>query len=334
MAAIRDSQKSSETAHVLCMVRVLLAAGFILIAGCVQAPAPTHHGAEAFQETTGSDIDPQLRLEYPFSLIPGGVSSDTELEAARSADPILAEHYADVGFLRPAILSHDQLLYASYRQGGRQDGRQDGRQGGSIVWTSSPIRVRAGEMVLADRSGNLVRGRCGNRLSDTPRQPVAFVPPAERAFEMPEVSFIEPPVLPQSLLNPDMAFVSFPPFPVLETPASGKRIRSVPVTVAPPAAGWTEEPVASATMPFGAVALASTHYPGLPHPAVAPEPGSVWLLVVGGMILVGFGWKAGFRRTGGCSDATTYLKYKRTVRDCGWAKELGESWYQDSISEE
>jgi hypothetical protein len=158
-----------------------------------------------------------MRAAYPLSLVPGGISSDADLEAARASDPLLAAHYADVGFLRPAFLTQDQLFYASYRQGS------------SIVWTSSRIQVRAGESILADRSGNLIRGRCGNRLSETPHLPVGFVEPPHPVFETPQISFAPEVTLPDSSAD-QLAGLSISSFPSIEAPAPAPKISEIPTT--------------------------------------------------------------------------------------------------------
>lgn len=194
---------------------------------------------------------PRMRVEYPLALVPGGIGSDDDLEAARAADPLLAAHYADVGFLRPAFLIQDRLFYASYRQGSR------------IVWTSSPIPVRAGESILGDRSGNLIRGRCGNRLSETPRLPTGFVEPPRSTFETPEISFADDATLPDVAAD-HLAMAVLPPFPAIEAPAL-KSLKSkmpeIPVTIAPPAESplepWPEN--------------VSIFSPGIPPPLPKPQ---------------------------------------------------------------
>src|ERR1700722_8831139 len=77
-------------------------------------------------------------LTYPHALVRCGVRSMEDVDTARESDATLRAHYADVGILRPAMLRSDEMDYASFRQGAR------------IVWTSRPIRVAAGELVLED----------------------------------------------------------------------------------------------------------------------------------------------------------------------------------------
>lgn len=221
----------------------------------VQGPKIVTHTAEA-----------QLRAVYPLSLIPGGVQSDADLEAARAADPILADHYADVGFLRPTFLAQDEMLYASYRQGQ------------SIVWTSSPIRVRAGEAVLSDRSGNLIRGRCGNRLSQTRRSPVAFTEPPPSTFDEPRITFPDESALPD--ISPDyLAADALPDFPSFEPPQPGTFTLQVPTTAE------LSEDWASAAPP--GMLVPGFVMPGRPGPkpgVPTPEPSSSILVISAAII--------------------------------------------------
>ncbi len=51
-----------------------------------------------------------------------------------------------------------------------------------IYWTKNRVPLREGELVLTD-GGSEVRGRCGNRISNTPEQPVAQNEPPAEAFD-------------------------------------------------------------------------------------------------------------------------------------------------------
>jgi hypothetical protein len=276
-------------------LRLLLVAG-LLMAGCGRDPATTRKNGKAPGMAPESVVEAKLRAEYPLSLIPGGVTSDGDVEAARAKDPVLADHYAEVGFLRPAFLPRDQWLYASYRQGG------------SIVWTSSRVPVRAGELVLVDRSGNLVRGRCGNRLSDTPRAPVGSFAEPEVFSETPAFSFPEP-VLRADSSPVDWSISALPDFEASDGPVLDTEILSVPTTVEVDEPGWPPE---GSSDPSGSLAPSGglnfqggpsgvpliplfvpsgpTRSPIVFRPVVAPEPGTFWLLVAGA-VLVAFGWR-------------------------------------------
>ena len=126
----------------------------------------------------------QERIEYPYSLIPGGITSDADFEQHRNEGK-LAEHYADVGFLHSQYLHADRKMWTSYTRDGE------------IFWT--PVMLRKGELVLQDRYGNMIRGRCGNRLSDTPRKSVEFIPPTPGEWETPNITYAVPPLIPSPI---------------------------------------------------------------------------------------------------------------------------------------
>ena len=98
---------------------------------------------------------------YPYSVVVGGVRSKEDVQAAMERDPAVAAHYADlkVDRLRPGYLTTAAVAYVSYRKDGK------------IYWMSRPVRLQAGERLLTDGE-NCVRGRCGNRIAWTPKNPV------------------------------------------------------------------------------------------------------------------------------------------------------------------
>jgi hypothetical protein len=107
-----------------------------------------------------ADSNSQIRRAvFRFSVVPGGVYSDEELSRIRGIDRVVAEHYAPIGLHAVAMsLPRQTNMYASYRI-------QD-----KIYWTSRKLRIPQGEHVLTDGT-NLVRTRCGNRLSSVPMTP-------------------------------------------------------------------------------------------------------------------------------------------------------------------
>lgn len=110
------------------------------------------------------------RKVYPHSIIAGGVYSAEELSRARRIDPVVAEHYADFGEdIRATQLSHDQLVYVSYRKAEK------------VYWTKTKHLVCKGEAVVTDGK-NIARSRCGNRLSKTPKLPHDKTEPTETAL--------------------------------------------------------------------------------------------------------------------------------------------------------
>ena len=97
------------------------------------------------------------RVQYRYSVIPRGVFSAEELEGAIGADPVVAAHYQsfDAAGARLVHLERPRLAYVSYRLGDR------------VFWTRKPVHLPAGESLLSDGT-NVVRTRCGNRVSDVP----------------------------------------------------------------------------------------------------------------------------------------------------------------------
>lgn len=103
---------------------------------------------------------------YRYSVIPGGVYGAVEVEAALSSDPVVARHYAGIDRtrVRASRLRQDTSAYVSFRIGDH------------IYWTRESTALREGETVLTD-GVNLVRARCGNRISFTPMQPTTAMEP-------------------------------------------------------------------------------------------------------------------------------------------------------------
>ena len=114
------------------------------------------------------------RPVYPFSIVAGGVRSAEEVQDAIRADQLVAKHYGDlnVGRILNVRLEQPRLAYVSYR-------RDD-----KIYWTRKALRIPAGEDVLSD-GANLVRARCGNRLSELPQEPVSEDEPLASVLDTP-----------------------------------------------------------------------------------------------------------------------------------------------------
>jgi hypothetical protein len=109
---------------------------------------------------------PGMRYQYPYSVIPGGVSSKDEIREAIGSDPEVAAHLADFDFTRAQIvtLDHDAAYYVSYRL-------ESG-----VFWTTERILVRRGESLLTDGRSYL-RARSGGRLSSAACLPVSSLEP-------------------------------------------------------------------------------------------------------------------------------------------------------------
>ena len=98
------------------------------------------------------------RLVYPYSVIPGGVSSADELREITAHDATVAEHYAGFDYKRARVIEVDRprLVYLSYRMGGE------------IHWTRKQASLHPGEKLLTD--GRITaRTRCGNQVSVLPQ---------------------------------------------------------------------------------------------------------------------------------------------------------------------
>jgi hypothetical protein len=195
----------------------------------------TAHGGITKGNSAGQST--QLLRVYPYSLIPGGVERAEEFQAYRAVDKVLASHYNGIGNnLIRTTLSSEKWLYASYRVADE------------IYWTKNRIAVHQGEAVLTDGS-NLVRARCGNRLSEKPRLPV-------RKFEPPVVTtdvFVpRPPYVPEEVpgIPPEPPVTPrLPPFPSVLPP-----IAPAPPVIVPPAKSV-----------------------GAPLPPPGPTPPTIWL---------------------------------------------------------
>ncbi len=115
------------------------------------------------------------RPVYPYSIIPGGVSSPKELKSALATDPVVASHYSgfDVAKARVFRLNKDMAAYVSYRKGNK------------VYWTSHKLVLRAGENIITDGLHS-ARTRCGNRISETAVKPVDAKEPLIAQLETPE----------------------------------------------------------------------------------------------------------------------------------------------------
>src|SRR5215469_6528016 len=117
---------------------------------------------------------------FPYSVIPGGVRSPRELQEATGRDALVAQHYSGFNFgtAQTIRLAKNKKAYVSYRVGNQ------------IYWTRRKVPLRAGETLLTD-GHSFARGRCGNRISETPKSPVSPEEPSERTMSTP-LSFTDP----------------------------------------------------------------------------------------------------------------------------------------------
>jgi len=263
---------------------VLLAVGTISVMELyrlshLRLDAETHAGPVRAESAV---VSPAVCLTYPHALVLCGLSSADELERARESDAQLRDHYAEVGFVRPEVLKSDELDYVSYRLGSK------------IVWTSKRLPIHAGEMVLKDRYGNTIRGRCGNRLSRVPMVPAAPELPPDLEFERPSIAGLlpfvpeAPPALAPVIPAVPMDVPTLPPY-VVEAPPeeAGRPSPFIPLLpllpIVPIAVGWP---------------VRGTPIAGTPVAPAVPEPGTVWLSVAGLVLVVGGRYRRSRRRSG------------------------------------
>jgi hypothetical protein len=229
---------------------VLLLAVF---AGCT-----ANHSSKARRKTGQTHVAESsgttTRRVYPYSLIPGGVESAAELQTYSAVDSALADHYRGIGAgLVLTKSNEDQRLYASYRIAG------------AIYWTKNRILVHADEGVLSN-GRDMIRARCGNRLSVTPQLPInKFEPPLVYTDRfIPQVVVLQPPGLIEPYAPP-----ALPDFPA----------------VAPPVRSSLPPAVETGGGRTGVPPAILTGSGRLPVAVNTPEPSTWLLLLTGGLAL-------------------------------------------------
>ena len=146
----------------------LIAAMFVVTNQDVPPPAV----ASTFVPMNNAATAQPDRPVYQYSVIPGGVYSAEELQSVLATDSVAADHHRDIVLdaVHPAQVPMPRLVYMSYRVGNE------------IAWTKHRVLLPAGETVLTD-GVNEIRARCGNGISDVPRQPTSNAEPHPAAFE-------------------------------------------------------------------------------------------------------------------------------------------------------
>ena len=152
------------------------------------------------------------RPVYPYSIIPGGVTSAAELRSALAHDPVAAAHYAafDLSNARVIQVQEARSVYVSYRKGD------------DVFWTSKKLRLAVGETLITDGE-HIARTRCGNQVSDEPRLPVSLAGD-------PEPQTLDTPV-PYEVIEPFVASIGG------EIGGIGTPANSVPFFASPGAGG-------------------------------------------------------------------------------------------------
>lgn len=115
-----------------------------------------------------------VRRIYPYSVVPGGVSGQSELQRIIRTDRVVAAHYAtfDAGKARSVVVDKPRAVHVSYRKGDK------------VYWTAHKVMLAPGETLLSD-GRNEMRARCANRISDLPQYPVEAHRPAMEELDQP-----------------------------------------------------------------------------------------------------------------------------------------------------
>jgi hypothetical protein len=222
------------------------------------APAPARDANYAMSQPTavsGPSLGAQLRPRrlYPYSVIPGGVESAQELRNAVIHDPVVARHYADFDVSRARIIRLKQAreVYVSYRMGDH------------IFWTKKRLRLRKGETVITDGEHE-ARTRCGNRLSESPSEPVSSKEPSTKAMEAVPASEPLADVGPLPIFPFSISLTLTPPMSASPTNPTGGEIDDPPVYPIVGGGPRSDPPLPLPT-----------------SPVATPEPGTLLLLAEG-----------------------------------------------------
>jgi hypothetical protein len=200
------------------------------------------------------------RLNYRYSVIPGGAYNDLELRTAIQNDPVVAAHYEqiDQSKLRVERVASDRYVHVSYRKGNQ------------IFWTGNKVLLRKGETILTDGKTQ-VRARCGNCISEEPLLPTATDEPETVEFDRltdpadpadPDETPLVP-IAPVAALPSDPAIAGTVPATTPEPLAFGRSFiggAPIPLVASKPTGGGSE--------PSPAAPDNGTPAPGNPPPFV------------------------------------------------------------------
>ena len=211
------------------------------------------------------------RLVYPYSIVPGGVSSAEELRQAATHDSVVAGHYAGFNYRRAHLIEvkHVQKAYLSYRLHNK------------VYWTVRQASLHPGEKLLTD--GSLTaRARCGNQVSVLPHLATSPEEPTLAELDRPDAiaSGMEGlPASPDSRLlavDPGMPFGPSHPGPTGISGGGGPPGVFVP----PPIGGGGGGPGGG-----GGGGGGNGGGGGGGHPPETPEPGTIVLVLSGAGII-------------------------------------------------
>ena len=239
-----------------------------VLSGCSHPTSATSASARR-SESAALPVLKSGRPVYPYSLVPGGIANETEFVLRRASDPVLNAHYREFGaHVKLRSLPRDRWLYASYRIGDQ------------IYWTRHAVLVHGGETVLTDGQ-HLIRTRCGNSLSSTPRKPTRFIEPSTVSSDYSVTPVLPPDLPPQvpvsknsdpGLPGIELSLPEPPPDPPELRDPSPLLLRSpAPIFIGGPLIG----PDVSPRVPVRTPQL----------PLLAPEP-ATWALIAIGLGLI------------------------------------------------
>lgn len=246
--------------------------GTIVFAWCNWRPHQSTGKLQYVAASPESDVSAfvrSIRPVYPYSVIPGGVYSPRELGNSVAHDAVIASHYTGFDIVHAVLLrtTASMLRYVSYRKGDH------------VAWTSRPLRIPKGELLLSD-GFSFARARCGNRLSSTPIHPAGEDGP-DVQLSIPDV---EPPrsnspIVPLNgsrLSEPAIAFLRPTPQYILSSLESGAELKDRNLSVPTPI---LTVPVLDApgTAPPPIIPLFPIPTPSEPPiTAPVPEPSTRW----------------------------------------------------------
>ena len=180
-------------------------------------------------------VSAPARLNYNYSVIPGGARDAQELARAIQTDEVVADHYRHVNPLtmRPQTLAVERMAHVSYRINDR------------VFWTKKPVRIYEGETILTNGETE-IRARCGNGISLAPLLPTSDEEPESTQFD--------------ALMDNRPMLIAF-----------GWPFTGVPSVPAPQPPG-EEPPMAFVYPPFGVGGFASGPYLGQPNGTFPEDP--------------------------------------------------------------
>ena len=206
------------------------------------------------------------RLVYPYSIVPGGISSADELRQAAAHDSVVASHYVGFNYRRARLVEvkQAQKVYLSYRLRNK------------VYWTVRQASLHPGEKLLTD--GTLTaRTRCGNQVSVLPHMAISPDEPTLAELDRPDAMASGIQGLPAS---PDSRLLAIDPALPLGPSHTGPTgiVGGGPpgVFVPPPIGGGGGGPGGGGGNGGGG---------GGGHPPETPEPGTIVLVLSGAGII-------------------------------------------------